>query len=206
MRFVSRSLHPSLLLGLALLSFGTACATTCPVIPAAEKQIFLSVKPEEGGYVVSSGDQLEIEVWQQAQLSRQVTVRPDGRITLPLVNEVTAAGLTVPQFQSQLTERLKEFVKEPIVSITVRSFTQKRFYVAGQVRTPSAYGYQGDMHLLQALALAGGLTPFSEMCAVVVRRKGDAFVRYDVALEPLVNGDDMKENIAILPNDVLTVH
>jgi polysaccharide export outer membrane protein len=191
---------------LALVAAAVGCASSCPVIPASERQVFLSVKPEEGGYVISAGDQLDVEVWQQAQLTRQVTVRPDGRITLPLINEETAAGLTVPQFQAQLTKRLEEFVKEPIVSITVRTFTQKRFYVAGQVRSPSAYGYQGDMSLLQALALAGGTTPFSEMCAVLVRRKGDAFVRYDVALEPLVMGDNMKENIAILPNDVITVH
>ncbi len=204
MRSLSRSLQISLLL--ALVAAAVGCASSCPVIPASERQVFLSVKPEEGGYVISAGDQLDVEVWQQAQLTRQVTVRPDGRITLPLINEETAAGLTVPQFQAQLTKRLEEFVKEPIVSITVRTFTQKRFYVAGQVRSPSAYGYQGDMSLLQALALAGGTTPFSEMCAVLVRRKGDAFVRYDVALEPLVMGDNMKENIAILPNDVITVH
>lgn len=181
------------------------CGAVCPQVPQAEKQTFLSVRPEEGGYTIASDDQLQIEVWQNAQLTRQVRVRPDGKITLPLVNDVVAAGDTVPQFQKRLTDRLKTYIKDPIVSITVTNFSQKQIYIQGQVRTSAAFNYTGDMFLLQALTVAGGATPFAEGCAVVVRRKGDDFVRYDVDLGPLISGQDLKENIRLQPGDVVTV-
>ncbi len=191
---------------LAPLVFIAGCSSICPQIPADEKQTFLGVRPEEGGYVIQPNDQLQIEVWQNQQLTRQARVRPDGKITMPLVNDVSAAGETVPQFQKTLTERLKTYIKDPIVSITVTGFSTKQIYIQGQVRTSAAFNYSGDMYLLQALTLAGGVTPFAEGCAVVVRRKGDNFVRYEVELEPILMGRDLKENIALQPNDVLTVH
>lgn len=181
------------------------CGGVCPAIPEAEKTTFLAVRPEEGGYIINGGDQLQIEVWQNQQLTRSVTVRPDGKITLPLVNDVHAAGNTVPQFQKQLTERLKTYIKDPIVSITVTQFSSKQIYMLGQVRTSGAFQYSGEMYLLQALTLAGGASPFAEGCAVVVRKKGNEFVRYDVALEPIISGEDLKENIPLQPNDVVTV-
>lgn len=184
----------------------TGCGSVCPQIPPGEKQTFLSVRPEEGGYTINAGDQLQIEVWQNNQLTRQVRVRPDGKITLPLVNDVVAAGDTVPQFQKRLTERLRTYIKDPIVSITVTNFSQKQIFIQGQVRTSSAFNYTGDMFLLQAITIAGGATPFAEGCAVVVRRKGEEFVRYDVELEPLLMGKDLKENIRLQPGDVVTVH
>jgi len=182
------------------------CASVCPQVPPDEKQTFLSVRPEEGGYTIAAGDQLQIEVWQNNQLTRQVRVRPDGKITLPLVNDVVAAGDTVPQFQKRLTDRLKTYIKDPIVSITVTNFSQKQIFIQGQVRTSSAFNYAGDMFLLQAITVAGGATPFAEGCAVVVRRKGETFVRYDVELGPVLSGQDLKENIRLQPGDVITVH
>lgn len=187
-----------------LASFG--CSSVCPSIAPSEKETFLSVRPEEGGYVIGPDDQLQIEVWQNKQLTRPVRVRPDGRITLPLVNDVQAAGDTVPQFQKRLTDALKHYIKDPIVSITVTNFSQKRIFIQGQVRNSAAFGYTGEMHLLQALTVAGGTTPFAEGCAVVVRRKGDQFVRYDVELMPIISGENLAENISLQPNDVVTVH
>lgn len=193
---------------LILASFAglVACRSICPSIPADEKQTFLAVKPEEGGYVINSGDQLQIEVWQNQQLTRTVTVRPDGKISLPLINDVPAEGDTIPQFQARLTDRLKTYIKEPVVSVTVLTFSQKRIFIQGQVRNSAAFNYSGELYLLQALTLAGGTTPFAEGCAVVVRRKGPAFVRYDVELEPITTGKDLQENLALQPNDVITVH
>ena len=187
-------------------ALGAACAAVCPVVSQSERQAFLSAKPEEGGYVINSGDSLQVEVWQNTNLTRMVTVRPDGKITLPLVNDVQAEGDTVPQFQTRLTDRLKTYIKDPVVSITVLTFSQKRLFVQGQVRNPAAYNYAGDLYLLQALTMAGGTTPFSEGCAVIIRRKGDQFVRYQIELEPIMSGTDLKENVALQPNDVLTVH
>ncbi|MBK6690389.1 MAG: polysaccharide biosynthesis/export family protein [Deltaproteobacteria bacterium] len=201
---MARFPRPALVAGL-LLPTVLACGSVCPQIPTEEKRTFLAVRPEEGGYVINAGDQLQIEVWQNQQLTRSVRVRPDGKITLPLVNDVSAAGETVPSFQKNLTERLKTYIKEPIVSITVTSFSTKQLYIQGQVRTPAAYNYAGEVYLIQALTLAGGTTPFAEGCAVVVRRKGDAFVRYDVELDPILTGQDLRENIALQPNDVVTV-
>lgn len=176
------------------------------MIPKAEKDAFLAAKVEDSSYVINPGDQIQIEVWQQANLTRTVTVRPDGKITLPLVNDVPAGGLTVPQFQTKLTERLKTYLKDPIVSITMNQVTGKQIYVQGEVRTPAAFGYRGDIYLLQVISQAGGLSSFSDKCAVIVRQKNDQFLRYDVNLEPIMEGTSMKENILLLPNDVVTVH
>jgi polysaccharide biosynthesis/export protein len=183
-----------------------ACSAVCPEINAGERQSFLAVRPEESSYVIGPNDQIGIEVYQNQQLTRQVTVRPDGMITLPLVNDVPAAGFTVPQFQEKLTERLKTYLKEPIVSVTVNQFSAKQIYIQGQVRQPAAFTYRGDMYILQAIAQAGGPTPFAEGCAVIVRQKGDGFLRYAVPLDPLMSGESMKENIQLLPNDVVTIH
>jgi polysaccharide export outer membrane protein len=193
-------------LGGLVLVAAMGCGSVCPAISDSEKKTFLSVKPEEGGYVINPGDQLQIEVWQNQQLTRLVTVRPDGKITLPLVNDVPAAGDTVPQFQKRLTGALKTYLKDPIVSITVTQFSNKQIYMLGQVRTSGAFQYAGEMYLLQALTLAGGSTPFADGCAVVVRKKGDQFVRFDVELDPIVSGEDLAQNIALQPNDVVTVH
>ena len=181
------------------------CAHLCPPISPAESKTFLGVKPEEGGYIINSGDGLQIEVWQNDQLTRAVNVRPDGKISLPLVNDVAAAGQTVPQFQAMLTKRLRTYLKDPIVSVTVTGFSQKQFYMQGAVANAAAYAYQGDMYLLQALSMAGGASPFAEGAAIIVRRKGSQFLRYCIELEPLLSGASMKENISLLPNDVVTV-
>lgn len=181
------------------------CGSVCTQVPEAEKKTFRSVRPEEGGYTIQSGDELQIEVWQNKQLTRSVRVRPDGKITLPLVNDVEAAGKTVPQFQKRLAQRLQTYLKDPVVSITVLNFSQKQIFLQGQVRQPAAYNYTGEMHLLQALTLSGGITPFAEGCAVIVRRKGDQFVRYDVELSPILNGKNLQENIPLQPGDVVTV-
>ena len=180
---------------IGLLGGSWGCSSVCPSISAAEKQAFRQARPEEGGYVINPGDGLQIEVWENPQLTRTVSVRPDGKITLPLVNDVAAARQTVPQFQAKLTSRLKTYIKDPIVSITVTQFSGKQIYLQGQIRRPSAYPFSGDMYLLQALAIAGGTSAFAEGCAVVVRRRGEQFVRYDVPLEPLLTGESLKENI-----------
>jgi polysaccharide biosynthesis/export protein len=196
--------HLFALSSLILSAYG--CGSVCPQIPAEERRTFLSVRPEEGGYVINAGDQLQIEVWQNNQLTRNVRVRPDGKITLPLVNDVSAAGETVPSFQKNLTERLKTYIKDPIVSITVTGFSSKRIYLQGQIRNSGAFDYSGEVYLIQALTLAGGVSPFADGCAIVVRKKGDDFVRYEIELEPILMGRDLKENIALQPNDVLTIH
>lgn len=198
--------HASAIAVSLAVSLTASCARVCPSISRDEKVAFLSVKPEEGGYVIQPGDALQVEVWKNDQLTRTVSVRPDGRITLPLVNDVPAAGNTVPQFQKRLTERLRSYLKDPIISITLTQFSTKQLYVQGQVNTPAAYVYSGEMSVLQAMALAGGVSPLASGCAVVVRRKGAEFVRYDVSLDPLLTGANLAENITLHPNDVVTVH
>lgn len=192
-----------LLLAVWLPATTNGCGGTCHTISEQEKNAFLLVKPEES-YVLNTGDQLQIEV--NTQQSRTVTIRPDGKISLPLVNDVQSAGETVPQFQAHLIERLRTYIKDPVVSVTVVNFSQKRIYISGQVRTPAAYNYSGDLYLLQAITLAGGLTPFAEGCAMIIRKKGNGFLRYDVPLEPLTTGQNLRENIQLQPGDVLEIH
>ncbi|MBK8012334.1 MAG: polysaccharide biosynthesis/export family protein [Deltaproteobacteria bacterium] len=182
-----------------------ACSHVCLEVPQSERGEFLAARPEEGGYVIGVGDEFQVEVWENAQLTRTVRVRPDGKVTFPLVSEIDAAGLTVPALQERMTKALKSFLKDPVVSITVTGFSTKQIFIQGAVGNPAAYNYTGDMYLLQALTLAGGPTPFADGCAVVVRRKGEAFLRYSLALEPLLSSQNLSENIRLQPGDVVTV-
>ena len=124
-------------------------------------------------YVIGPQDMLDINVWKEAELSRVVPVRPDGRISLPLLNDVQAAGLTPGQLAAQITEGLKKFITNPQVTVIVTQINSQRVYILGEVVRPGAYPMLPGMTVLQALSSAGGFTMFANTKKVyVVRQTG----------------------------------
>jgi polysaccharide biosynthesis/export protein len=122
-------------------------------------------------YRIGSGDKLQINVYKETDLTQALQVRPDGRITLPLVGDVAAAGQTPMQLQRKLAESLREFVSNPVVTVMVTEVADRVVYVMGEVNTPGSVPLKGPMTVLQALAVAGGFKDFANKGGIKVLRK-----------------------------------
>ncbi len=121
-------------------------------------------------YIIGAQDVLDINVWKEDQLTKTVPVRPDGKISLPLLNDVQAAGLTPTQLGSLITENLKKFVTDPQVTVIVREINSQRVYLLGEVSRAGAYPLLPGMTVLQALSSAGGFTQFANLRRIYVLR------------------------------------
>jgi polysaccharide export outer membrane protein len=156
-------------------------------------------------YVIGSGDALEIVVWKEPTLSGPVKVRPDGFITLPLINEVQASGSTTAQLRKVLEQKYKEFVASPFVTIRVTEITSSEIFLIGQVTKPGAYPSTGQDTVLQLLTRAGGLTIFADRHNIkIVHREGAKITEYTVDYDAIVKGD-LKQDIVLRPGDRVIV-
>lgn len=158
-------------------------------------------------YTVGAGDVLEVRVWHNDQLSRRVTVRPDGFVTLPLVGDIVCGGKTVEQIGKEITEKGQQFYTEPlVVSVEVAELHSYRIYVLGEVTRPGEFTPTGQVTVLQAIALAGGFTRFAAPNEIVIVRK-DAHGerRIPFAFSAVVKGGDLRENLPLLTNDTVVV-
>lgn len=126
---------------------------------------------DKSSYVIGPMDELDISVWKQPNVSSEEDVRPDGKISLPLLNDVQAAGYTPMQLAERITEKLKKFVTDPQVTVTVVHANSWRIFVLGQVNRPGPIQLFPGMTVLQALASAGGLTPYANEKKIYVLRK-----------------------------------
>ncbi|HWP59959.1 MAG TPA: polysaccharide biosynthesis/export family protein [Candidatus Acidoferrales bacterium] len=162
-------------------------------------------KPPEEFYVIGYGDVLSVNVWREPSLSGSAKVRPDGYITLPLVNEVQVVGLTTGELRKVLEEKYKEFTVSPFVTIRVEGIASSEVFLVGQVGRPGAYPLNGNDTLLQLLTRAGGLGVFADRSNVrVVRRDGDKITEYIVDYEAIIKGD-LKQDILLRPGDRIIV-
>lgn len=160
-----------------------------------------SVEPFEIGVE----DVLQIIVWEEEELSHQVTVLPDGRITLPLINEVPVAGLTTEQVRQEITARLAQFVNEPHVTVMILEVNHFRVYFLGEVNTQGPIQFHRPTRLLQAIATAGGLTEFAKKSVTVVREEDGRELRIEVDFKRLWAGEPGQENLYLKPGDTLLV-
>jgi len=162
-------------------------------------------KPQDEFYVIGPGDSLEVIVWKEPALSGPVKVRPDGYITLPLVNEVQAVGSTTGQLRKVLEEKYREFVSSPFVTIRVMTITSSEIFLIGEVTKPGAYPASGSDTVLQLLTRAGGLTIFADRRNIkVARRDGNKVTEFIVDYNAIVQGD-LKQDILLRPGDRIIV-
>jgi polysaccharide export outer membrane protein len=163
-----------------------------------------TVSEEE--YKIGPQDVLRIDVWKEAELTRTVPVRPDGKISLPLLNDVQAAGLTPSQLASVLTEGLKKFINAPQVTVTVSEINSRRVYVTGEVAHAGAFPLLPNMTVLQVLSSSGGFTQFAKTKAIYVLRTEDGKqVKHPFNYKEVLAGRNQEQNIALLPGDVVVV-
>lgn len=157
-------------------------------------------------YVIGAGDILAIDVWKEPELSKQVSVRLDGKISLPLVNDVEAAGLTCNDFRDRLTEKYKHFVSAAVVSVTVVESRSKKIYISGKVTRPGEYVLQKNMTVIQAVSLAGGLTEWADTSRIkLIRKMKGVDKTFRVDYDAIVSGTDVSQNVLLDPDDTIFV-
>jgi polysaccharide biosynthesis/export protein len=162
-------------------------------------------KPPGEFYVIGAGDSLNINTWKEPTLSGAVKVRPDGFITLPLINEVQVAGMTTAQLRTTLEEKYKEFTVDPFVTIRVEGIASSEVFLVGQVGRPGAFPLNGNETLLQLLTRAGGLAIFADRSNLrVVRRDSDKITEYIVDYDAILKGD-LRQDILLRPGDRIIV-
>jgi polysaccharide export outer membrane protein len=160
----------------------------------------------EDEYKIGAQDVLRVDVWKETELTRTVPVRPDGKISLPLLNDVQAAGLTPSQLAGVLTEGLKKFINAPQVTVTVSEINSRRVYVTGEVAHAGAFPLLPNMTVLQALSSSGGFSQFAKTKAIYVLRNEDGKqVKHPFNYKEVLAGRNQEQNIELLPGDVIVV-
>jgi len=162
--------------------------------------------PNEAEYKIGAQDLLRIDVWKEEQLTRTVPVRPDGKVTLPLLNDVQAAGLTPMQLAGAISEGLKKYINNPQVTVTITEINSRRIYVTGEVARVGAFPLLPNMTVLQALSSSGGFTQFARIRNIYVLRVEDGKqVKHPFNYKEAVNGKNPEQNILLEPGDVIVV-
>jgi polysaccharide biosynthesis/export protein len=155
-------------------------------------------------FIIGVEDELQISVWREPELSTVVVVRPDGMITLPLISDVKAVGLKTEELQNLLTEKLKNYVNEPQVTVIVRAIRSRKVYLVGEVAHQGTFPLNGDMTALELLAAAGGVGPFAKADSIyILREKNGKKIRIPFQYKKAVAGKS--ENVALQPGDVVVV-
>jgi len=161
---------------------------------------------QDANYVIGSQDVLNISVWKEAELTRTVPVRPDGKISLPLLNDVQAEGLTPTQLAAEITTSLKKFVAEPQVTVIVTEINSQRVYIMGEVTHAGAYPLLPDMTILQALSSAGGFTQFANPKKIYMfRMENGKQVKYPFNYKDVIAGKRPEQNITLKAGDTIVV-
>ncbi|OAQ20538.1 polysaccharide biosynthesis/export family protein [Thermosulfurimonas dismutans] len=157
-------------------------------------------------YKIGPGDVLEISVWQDERLNRQVVVPPDGVISYPLIGDIKVTDLTVADLRRIITERLNDYVPDAIVTVMLVKINSLKAYVIGKVNRPGEFPINLDTDVMQILAMAGGLTPFaSSKKIIILRREGDKIVKIPFNYDEVARGKNLEQNIILKRGDVVVV-
>ena len=162
------------------------------------------VSPE--GYLVGPQDVLEISVWKEEDLSKTVLVRPDGKLSFPLIGDIQAGGKTPDQIRREITEWLRKYIPDPVVTVIVSKVAALKIYLIGEVKKAGEYTIGRQMDVIQALALAGGLTSFaSENDIKILRRRNGKSVIIPFEYGAFKKGKKLEQNILLKSGDVVLV-
>lgn len=159
-----------------------------------------------GEYRIGPEDVLGISVWKEEGLDRDVLVRPDGGISFPLAGDIIAGGKTARELQTDIANRLRKFIPDALVTVSVKKVSGLRVYVLGKVKSPGQFVVGRYIDVVQALTLAGGLTPYaSENGIRVIRRSGSKEIVYPFRYSDIKSGRNLKQNILLQSGDVVVV-
>jgi polysaccharide biosynthesis/export protein len=197
---------------LLVTTFATRAHTTAaqaaqdPAAATGTDPVQKPVTPQDPNYIIGPQDVLDISVWKEAELTRTIPVRPDGKISMPLLNDVRAAGLTPNQLAAQITTSLKRFVTDPQVTVIVTAINSQRVYILGEVTRTGAYPLLPGMTMLQALSSAGGFTQFANRKKIYMfRMENGKQTRYPFDYKAVVDGKQTDENLVLKAGDTIVV-
>ena len=210
--FKLRSRKMKKLVYVGIIGLAVFLISTSIVCPQTEKEMVLKkqapaeVVADSDSYIIGPEDVLYIHVWREDALSRTVPVRMDGNISLPIIHDIKAAGLTPLQLKEALTTRLKEFIESPNVSVTVTEANSFKVFVTGQVRTPGVYRLRSETTVLQIIPMAGGFTDWANQKKIlIIRKENGKEKRIIVNYKKIMKGDDPRSNIILKAGDTIIV-
>lgn len=179
---------------------GSAALPAQPAVPAAGK-------PHDNSFVIGNDDVLAINVWKEPEISRALPVRSDGRISLPLVGEVQAAGRTPLQLEQEIARKLQSFMTDPQVTVIVQEINSEQFNILGQVLKPGAYSLTRTTTVLDAIAIAGGFRDFAKQKGIYILRQnvngGESRIPFNY--KDVIKGKNSAQNILLQPRDTVVV-
>lgn len=189
---------------LLLASCNTANVSNIPSISALPDTAV--TYPEKESYIIGPSDILEINVWKEPDLTRQVEVRMDGKITLPMLDDVQAENLTLMELQQKVETAYTDYVTEPEVTVILLQSNSQRIYMMGKVNSPGEYPLKKSMTFLQAVSIAGGLGRWADKDNIRLIRKIDGEEQtYRINYNAIITGKDLSQNILLRPEDTIFV-
>jgi polysaccharide biosynthesis/export protein len=187
----------SLRAGLSILILSFVSSVLMPSLASAQAPASYQVKP---------GDVLEISVWKEPDLQRTVLVRPDGGFSFPLVGEVDARGKSVAELNKLVSDRLSKYIAEAVVTVTVQEVKGNKIFVIGQVNKPGEFIVNPSVNVMQALSMAGGVTPFAATNDIkILRRTGTAQQALPFPYGDVVRGRSLNQNVELVSGDIVVV-
>jgi polysaccharide export outer membrane protein len=169
-------------------------------------QIAFAGTSDSDAYKIQPGDVLEVSVWKEEALIRTVLVRPDGGISFPLVGDIRAAGESVERVSATITERLSKYIPDPVVTVSIQQLSGNKIYVVGKVARPGEYVASSYVDVVQAIAMAGGMTTFASVNKIkIVRRMGENLEAYSFRFGDIEDGEDLEQNIILRSGDIVVV-
>ncbi len=204
---MGRSLHSLAALVIASLTLSAFAQAPKPkpaTVAAADSTP--TAATTDPSYMIGAQDVLAINVWKEPEMSREVPVRPDGMITLPLINDVRAAGLTPLELTELLREKLKKYVEDPRVTVIVTAINSRKVYILGEVGHPGALPLLTNMTVLQALSSAGGFTQYANTGKIyVLRTENGKQQKLPFNYKEVIRGEKAQQNIVLKPGDTIVV-
>jgi polysaccharide biosynthesis/export protein len=189
------------LLSMALCGALAPSARAAPPPPPARAAL------PDAGYTVKPGDILAVSVWKEPDLQGPVLVRPDGAFSFPLAGQMDARGKTVQELQQMVTERLKKFISDPVVTVSIQEIKGNKVYVIGQVNKPGDFIVNPRVDVMQALSMAGGTTPFAALGDIMILRRTDGGQQQALPFRytDVIRGRNLEQNITLQAGDVVVV-
>ena len=193
-------------IGSASLGAQQPTATPAPTPPAAAATVAPGGVPLPDDYVIGPEDVLSIVFWRDKDMSTDVSVRPDGKISLPLLNDVQAAGLTPIQLRDRLVDVSKQFFEDPSVSVVVKNMNSRKVFITGQVSKPGPYALVSPTTVLQLISIAGGLQEYADSKKIlIIRNENGRPMSYPFNYKDVVSGKNLRQNILLKPGDTVIV-
>lgn len=199
----------SITLLFVLLSAGTATTATPSLAAAAQAQPAPPAQPAAdvpSDYIIGPEDVLGVVFWREPELSGDVTVRPDGRITLPVIGDMAAAGMTPEALQTALVTAAEKYIADPNVAVVVRAINSRKVFVTGRVAAPGGHDLRGPLTVLQAIAISGGLTEYAdEKNITILRVRAGQTQTFKFNYKDVARGRRLEQNILLVPGDTVVV-